>query len=94
MKVTAIKRGFIHGLLRQVGDKFECSEEEFSKVWMTEGDFKKPDPIDNSGVKKSEDVVYESLELPELDNKPKLKRKRRTPAEMAAARAEEAKQEK
>ena len=41
MKVTAIKRGFIHGVYRNIGDKFECSTKEFSKVWMFEGEVEK-----------------------------------------------------
>ena len=92
MKVTAIKRGFIHGQLRKVGDEFECEKEQFSEIWMIEGDYTKPDPVDNSEAKCAEDIIHEPLEIPSLMNKPK--RKRRTPAEMAAAREEEAKKEK
>ena len=93
MKVTAIKRGFIYGQLRKVGDEFECKEEsEFSKVWMVKGDYEAPEPIDNSNATCAEEIEHEPLEIPSLMNK--KKRKRRTPAETEAARAEEAKQEK
>ena len=70
MKVTAIKRGFIHGVYRNIGDKFECSKTEFSKVWMQEGEVT-PKTIDNSKVKKAEDIKRESLEIPSLANKEK-----------------------
>lgn len=92
MKVTAIKRGFIHGQYRRVGDEFECSEQEFSTIWMIEGDYEAPDDIDNSKATCAEEIEHEPLEIPSLMNKPK--RKRRTPAEMEAARAEKANQEK
>lgn len=68
MKVTAILRGFIHGELKKPGDKFECEQKEFSKVWMKEGDFT-PKVIDNSKIKKAEDAVLEPLEIPSLMNK-------------------------
>jgi hypothetical protein len=68
MKVTAIKRGFIHGVFRKPGDKFECTKKEFSTAWMSEGESKSKD-IDNSKVKKGEDVKRESLEIPSLLNK-------------------------
>lgn len=70
MKVTAIKRGFFDGEYRREGDKFECSEAEFSSVWMVEGEAEIK-PIDNSKVKKGEDVVHKSLEIPSLMNKEK-----------------------
>jgi hypothetical protein len=69
MKVTAIKRGFIHGVFRKPGDKFECTKKEFSTAWMSEGESKSKD-IDNSKVKKGEDVKRESLEIPSLMEKP------------------------
>jgi len=93
MEVTAIKRGFFGGKYRKEGDKFECpTEQEFSKNWMSKEDDFEPEVLDNSEVTKGEDIKRESLELPDLANKPK--RKRRTPEEMKAARAkEEAKKE-
>ena len=75
MKVTAIKRGFIHGVYRNIGDKFECSKTEFSKVWMQEGEVT-PKTIDNSKVKKAEDIKRESLEIPSLANKEKIEEKK------------------
>lgn len=95
MLVTAIKVGFFGGQYRKEGDKFECpTEKEFSKNWMSKDDDFEPEALDNSEVTKGEEIKRESLEVPDLTNKPKQKRKRRTPVEMEAARAEEAKKEK
>jgi len=41
--VTAKKVGFIYGLYRRVGDKFETTEDMFSPNWMTKDKFKKSD---------------------------------------------------
>ena len=88
MLVTAIKRGFFGGQSRKEGDKFECpTEKEFSENWMSKEDDFEPEVLDNSEATKGEEIKRESLEVPDLTNKPK--RKRRTPAEMAAARAKE-----
>jgi len=38
MKVEATMKGFIHGSLKREGDKFECSEKEFSEKWMKKAD--------------------------------------------------------
>jgi len=70
MKVTATRRGFIHGVYRKPGDKFECSTKEFSEAWMTEGDVT-PKTFDNDNVDKAENVKRESLEIPSLMNKDK-----------------------
>ena len=100
MLVKATKAEIFYGKLRKVGTQFECpTEKEFSKNWMTKVvDFEvevevEVEVFDNSEVTKGEDIKRESLEIPSLINKPKQKRKRRTPAEMEAARAEEAKKE-
>lgn len=77
MKVVAIKNGFIHGLFRRVGAEFECSKEEFSDVWMSEYKSDVPEPIDNSKVKKAEDVKHEPLEIPSLMNKEKKPAKKK-----------------
>ncbi|PHQ82900.1 MAG: hypothetical protein COB69_00180 [Phycisphaera sp.] len=77
MKVTATKRGFIYGLLREPGDKFECkSDKEFSKNWMSKDGFV-PEKLDNSKVETGEQIERPALEIPGLK-----KRKRRTKAEM------------
>lgn len=75
MKVIAIKRGFIHGELKRVGDAFECTKEQFAEEWMSEDIKDIPSPIDNSKVKKVEDVVFEPLEIPSLMNKEKKPKK-------------------
>jgi hypothetical protein len=64
MKVTAIKRGFIHGEYKRPGDKFECTTTEFSKVWMTEGEVKE-EVADKVVIKKGADVS--KLEMPKLE---------------------------
>ena len=75
MKVIAIKRGFIHGELKRVGDAFECTNEQFADAWMSEDIKDIPSPIDNSKVKKVEDVKHEPLEIPSLMNKEKKPKK-------------------
>ena len=91
-EVTVKKIGLIHGRTPKIGEKIFVTEQEFSKNWMVKGDYEAPKPIDNSKATCAEDIEHEPLEIPSLMNKPK--RKRRTPAEMAAAREEEAKKEK
>ena len=75
MKVIAIKRGFIHGELKNIGDNFECTSDEFSNVWMSEDIKDIPSQKDNSKVKKIEDVEFEPLEIPSLMNKERKPKK-------------------
>ena len=84
MKVTAIKIGFIHGNLRKVGDEFECSEQEFSKTWMSEDKKDIPVKLDNSNVKSSMDVKHESLEIPSLMHQFKEEKKEEVKEEKKA----------
>lgn len=66
MKVIAKKNGYIHGEYKRVGVEFECSKEEFSKHWMVEDIKDVPKPLDNSNVKKAEDVKMDRLEIPDF----------------------------
>jgi len=92
-EVTVTRLIFINGGTPKIGSKIDVTEEEFNDYSMVKGDYELPAPIDNSGAKRAEDIIHEPLEIPSLMNKPK--RKRRTPAEMAADKAkEEAKKEK
>ena len=94
-EVTVTRLIFINGGTPKIGSKINVTEEEFNDYSMAKGDYELPAPIDNSGVKRAEDIEHEPLEIPSLLNKEdKPKRKRRTPEEMKAARAEEAKKEK
>jgi hypothetical protein len=63
LKVRAIKRGFFGGQYRLPDDRFDCPEDQLSKVWMEVLGSKKPKPL-----KKPKDG-YEPLEIPDLMNK-------------------------
>lgn len=66
MEVQAKKRGFYGGLYRRPGDKFECTEAEFSKNWME---------VITPKTKAYVKPKYEPLEIPALMKKPKAKKK-------------------
>jgi hypothetical protein len=83
MKVTAIKPVFIHGVYRRPGDKFECSEKEFSSIAMKKGEVTL-DVIDNSKVKKAEEVKHVPLEIPSLVDMVKKEEKEEKPKKKPA----------
>jgi len=64
MEVQAKKRGFFGGLYRRPGDKFNCSQGEFSENWME---------VVTTKTKPYEKPEYEPLEIPALMQKPDAK---------------------
>jgi hypothetical protein len=63
MRVKAFKDGFTQGQYRKKGEEFDIPEEAFGAKWMTKDLSCKPEVIDNSKVKKAEDVRHEPLEI-------------------------------
>ena len=65
MKVRAIKRGFLGGIYRRPGDRFDCPPDSFSLSWMEEY---------SEGMEPLATEDYKPLEIPNL-----LAKKRKKP---------------
>ena len=98
MKVFATKRGFIGGELKKIGEQFECSQDEFSDVWMSE-DIKDITPPAKQTEKKKNisamEMEYEPLEIPSLmEKEAKKKEAKKKAAKKKAAKKKAAKKKK